>query len=405
MTTLRNFLQREAAGGILLMLATVVALLIANSPLAVYYNLLINLIAGVSLGDFSIEKPLLLWINDGLMAVFFFLVGLELKREIMEGELAKPSLVALPATGAVGGMLVPALIYLGFTASQPEFTAGWAIPAATDIAFALGVLSLLGRSVPASIKLFLVTLAIIDDIGAILIIAVFYTESIDPAALAVVAVCIVFLCILNYRKICDIPAYILLGGLLWMALLKSGVHATLAGVVLAFFIPMRDPKNLRYSPVRHLEHSLHPTVAFIILPLFAFANAGLDLSFITMDSLTHPVTMGIAAGLFVGKQVGVFGFSYLVVRFTRAELPKGMDFLSLYGVSILCGVGFTMSLFIGTLAFEESGVNMLIDERLGILMASLLSAVTGYLMIKLAMRRSQVARSALRRRKLAEQRR
>ena len=329
MTTLRSFLKREAAGGVLLMLATVLALLIANSPLAEYYGLLINLIASVSLGDFSIEKPLLLWINDGLMAIFFFLVGLELKREIMEGELAKPSLVALPAAGAVGGMLVPALIYLGFTSSQPEFIVGWAIPAATDIAFALGILALLGKSVPTSIKLFLVTLAIIDDIGAILIIAVFYTESLDPAALAVVAVCIV------------LPVYSELPGksatflpifcsvtLLWMALLKSGVHATLAGVVLAFFIPMRDPKNLRYSPVRHLEHSLHPTVAFIILPLFAFANAGLDLSFISMDSLTHPVTMGIAAGLFVGKQVGVFGFSYLVVRFTRTELPKGMDFLS-----------------------------------------------------------------------------
>ena len=405
MTTLRKFLKREAAGGVLLMLATVVALLIANSPLAEYYDLLINLIASVSLGNFSIEKPLLLWINDGLMAIFFFLVGLELKREILEGELAKPSLVALPTAGAIGGMLVPALIYLSFTSSHPEFTAGWAIPAATDIAFALGVLALLGKSVPTSLKLFLVTLAIIDDIGAILIIALFYTESIDPAALAVVAVCIFFLCILNYRGNCDIPAYILIGLVLWTALLKSGVHATLAGVVLAFFIPMRDPNNLRYSPVRHLEHSLHSTVAFVILPVFAFANAGLDLSFISMDSLTHPVTMGIAAGLFVGKQVGVFGFSYLVVRCTRAELPKGMDFFSLYGVSILCGVGFTMSLFIGSLAFEESGINMLIDERLGILMASLLSAVTGYLMIKLALRRSQVAKSALRRRKLAEQRR
>ncbi|WP_261841472.1 Na+/H+ antiporter NhaA [Aliamphritea ceti] len=402
MTTLRKFLQREAAGGILLMFATAVALVIANSPLAEYYDLLIHLIAGVSLGNFSIEKPLLLWINDGLMAVFFFLVGLELKREILEGELAKPSLVALPFAGAVGGMLVPALIYLSFTSSSPEFTAGWAIPAATDIAFALGVLALLGKSVPASIKLFLVTLAIIDDIGAILIIAVFYTESIDPVALAVVAGCVVLLCALNYRGISDIPAYMVVGLILWTALLKSGVHATLAGVVLAFFIPMRDSKNRRHSPVRHLEHSLHPTVAFMILPVFAFANAGLNLSTISIESLMHPVTLGIAAGLFVGKQVGVFGFSYLVVRFTRIELPKGMDLLSLYGVSILCGVGFTMSLFIGSLAFEESGINMLIDERLGILLASVLSAITGFLVIKLAMRRSKVAKSEERRRRLAE---
>ena len=400
MLTLRNFFQREATGGILLMLTTVLALLIANSPWSEYYDLLIEMTAGVSLGNYALEKPLLLWINDGLMAIFFFMVGLELKREILVGELAKPAQIALPLAAAIGGMMLPALIYLGITASEPAYTAGWAIPAATDIAFAMGILALLGKQVPPALKLFLISLAIIDDIGAILIIALFYTESLNFSALVVSAVCLSLLSFLNYRHVSDTPAYVLIGIVLWTALLKSGVHATLAGVMLAFFIPMHEKHNPRHSPVRRLEHSLHSVVAFAILPIFALANAGLDLSSISIESLLHPVTLGIAAGLFIGKQVGVFGFSYLIVRFTSVRLPKGMDLLSLYGVSLLCGVGFTMSLFIGSLAFEDDSVALLIDERLGILLASLLSAVTGYLVLKFALKRAATTRKTARQRRL-----
>ncbi len=384
MNTLKQFFQLEAASGILLMVATVIALIVANSPLATFYNMLISVSAGVHIGDFILNKPLLLWINDGLMAIFFFLVGLELKREMMEGQLAQPSNVVLPVLGAIGGMLVPALIYLAFNHQDPIFSAGWAIPAATDIAFALGILALLGKGIPSSVKLFLVTLAIIDDIGAILIIAFFYTNNIATLPLIISAICIGLLTFLNKRHVSDVPAYILIGIVLWIALLKSGVHATLAGVVLALFIPMKDKRNPDYSPVKHLEHSLHPSVAFVILPIFAFANAGLDLSNISIDSLLHPVTMGIALGLFIGKQVGIFGLCYLGIKTGIAKLPKSMTMLQLYGVSILCGVGFTMSLFIGSLAFEETGTNLLIDERLGILLASLVSSIMGYIILKYA---------------------
>ncbi|UAA39979.1 Na+/H+ antiporter NhaA [Paraneptunicella aestuarii] len=389
MNTIRHFFQLESASGILLMVATAIALIVANSPLSDYYNMLISTSAGAHIGDFSLSKPLLLWINDGLMAAFFFLVGLELKRELMEGQLTNPSNVVLPIVGAVGGMAVPALIYLFFTADNPNFAAGWAIPAATDIAFALGILALLGKAVPSSLKLFLVTLAIIDDIGAILIIALFYTSEIATTPLIIVAICISLLTLMNRLHISDVPAYIMVGGVLWLALLKSGVHATLAGVVLAFFIPMRDKDDPEHSPVKHLEHSLHPSVAFLILPIFALANAGLDLGNISINSLMHPVTLGIALGLFVGKQLGVFGLCYLTIKTGLAKLPKDMNLLHLYGISILCGVGFTMSLFIGSLAFEETGNNMLVDERLGILIASLLSSVVGFLVLKFALKDSE----------------
>lgn len=386
MNSLQHFFKLEAASGILLMGATVIALLVANSPLSDYYNMLVSVEAGMHVGNFEIDKPILLWINDGLMAVFFFLVGLELKREMMEGQLSRPRNVVLPMIGAVGGMLVPAMIYTFFNFDEPSTRAGWAIPAATDIAFALGILALLGRSVPSSVKLFLVTLAIIDDIGAILIIALFYTHNIAMIPLAIAAVCLIALTALNKRRVVDIPAYMLIGVVLWIALLKSGVHATLAGVLLAFFIPMRSREKIKsYSPVKYLEHSLHPSVAFVILPIFAFANAGVDLRNITVESLTHPVTLGIALGLFVGKQVGIFGLCALSIKLGIAKLPRRMTFLQLYGVSVLCGVGFTMSLFIGSLAFDEAQ-NTLIDERLGILMASLLSAIVGYFVLKFSLR-------------------
>lgn len=376
-----DFLKREAAPGILLIVATVLALIVANSPLDVYYNKLISLPVQVSAGDWAIDKPLLLWINDGLMAIFFFLVGLELKREVCEGELSNPKDIVLPATGALGGMAVPALIYVFFNWGDSTAMTGWAIPAATDIAFALGILALLGSRVPTSLKVFLVTLAIIDDIGAIVIIALFYTSNITETALIVAAVCLAILWRMNRKNVVDIPAYILVGVVLWVAMLKSGVHATLAGVVLAAMIPMRDKKQPSYSPVLHLEHSLNSSVSFAILPLFAFANAGIGFGNIAPEGIFHPVTFGIFLGLVVGKQVGVFGFCYLLVKLKLASLPKDLNLMHIYGCSLICGVGFTMSLFIGSLAFEETGVNLIFDERVGILAGSLVSAVLGYIVL------------------------
>ncbi|MEW9797437.1 Na+/H+ antiporter NhaA [Alteromonas sp. CYL-A6] len=373
-----DFLRRDAAPGILLMLATVAALIVANSPLNSWYEQLISLPVQISAGSWAIDKPLLLWINDGLMAVFFFHVGLELKREVIEGELSNPKDIILPAGGALGGMVLPALIYVGINWDNPVAVAGWAIPAATDIAFALGILALLGSRVPASLKVFLVTLAIIDDIGAILIIALFYTNNITETALLVAGLCLLILWRINRKGVTDLPPYIFVGGILWVALLKSGVHATLAGVVLAAFIPMRDPQDPQYSPVTHLEHSLNSAVSFMILPLFAFANAGITFGNISPEGIFHPVTFGIFLGLVIGKQLGVFGFCLLVVKLRLASLPDDLTLRHIYGCSLLCGVGFTMSLFIGGLAFEETGVNQIFDERVGILTGSVLSAVLGY---------------------------
>lgn len=377
-----DFLKKESASGIILMFAAVLALIVANSPLSGLYDQLIDMPVVLQIGAFIIDKPLLLWINDGLMAIFFFLVGLELKREICEGELSKIENVILPATGAVGGMLVPASIYVFFTWGDPVALAGWAIPAATDIAFALGILALLGSRVPVSLKIFLVTLAIIDDIGAILIIAMFYSNNISSTPLVVAAVCVGLLFMMNRRNVQQVPSYILVGVILWVAMLKSGVHATLAGVLLAFFIPMRDKNNPQHSAVESLEHSLHPAVSFAILPIFAFANSGIDIFGISADSITHPVTLGIFLGLFVGKQIGVFGFCWVAIKLGVAKLPSDQNTMQLYGCSVLCGVGFTMSLFIGSLAFEETGTNMMFDERLGILAGSIASAVLGFLILR-----------------------
>ena len=382
-----NFLRRESSAGIFLMVATALALIVANSPLSGLYNQLIEIPVVIAAGDWGIEKPLLLWINDGLMAVFFFHVGLELKREVCEGELANPKEIVFPAAGAIGGMLFPALIYVWVNWGDSQALSGWAIPAATDIAFALGILALLGSRVPSSLKIFLVTLAIIDDIGAILIIAFFYTSNITETALMVAAGCLVVLWLMNRRHIVDLPSYIMVGLVLWVALLKSGVHATLAGVVLAAFIPMRSKSDPSYSPVTKLEHELNPSVSFAILPIFAFANAGIDFGAIRPEGIFHPVTFGIFLGLVVGKQLGVFAFCWLVVKMNLAKLPKDLNFKHIYGCSLLCGVGFTMSLFIGSLAFEDSGVNRMFDERVGILAGSLVSAIAGYVVLYLIERK------------------
>lgn len=373
----QDFLKRDASAGIILMGATVLALVIANTGLYGQYNDFLAMKVTVAAGSFEIDKPFLLWINDGLMAIFFFHVGLELKRAVTEGGLSHPKDIVLPAAGAIGGMVVPVAIYLALTWGAKDAMEGWAIPAATDIAFALGIMALLGSKVPASLKIFLVTLAIIDDIGAIAIIALFYTDNISVSALIVAAVCIPILFWMNRRNVTDIPPYVLIGLVLWAAMLKSGVHATLAGVVLAAFIPMRDKKDASYSPVIRLEHSLNSSVSFVILPLFAFANAGINFAEMEADALTHPVTIGVFFGLIVGKQLGVFSFSWLSVKLGFANLPDDIDFKHIYGCALLCGVGFTMSLFIGSLAF--GGTEKAFDERLGILAGSLVSGLLGYL--------------------------
>ncbi len=379
---IKRFLKLESSAGILLMVATVVALIFANTPLATFYTLLIDTPVELRIGALEIAKPLLLWINDGLMAVFFFLIGLELKRELVEGELSDRKNVILPGIGAIGGMLVPALIYAFFNADDPDALKGWAIPAATDIAFALGILSLLGSRVPTSIKIFLTSLAIFDDIGAILIIAIFYTENISLAALVVIAASLPILFLMNRRGVEAKSAYLLIGIVMWVAMLKSGVHATLTGVLLAMFIPMRSGSRPDSSPLKTLEHDLHSVVAYVILPVFAFANAGIRLTGLGADQLLHSVPVGIALGLFAGKQIGIFGLVWLALKSGLTRLPKDMSLTSLYGAAALCGVGFTMSLFIGSLAFEETGINLLFDERLGILFGSLASGLVGYFVLR-----------------------
>ena len=381
---MREFFKKEAAGGILLFITAFCALVIANSPLNVLYGSLIDLPFGIRLGDFKIDKPLLLWVNDGLMAVFFFLVGLELKREFVEGELSSVKKIILPAIGAIGGIAAPALIYAYFNYHDPVAINGWAIPAATDIAFALGVLALLGNRVPFSLKVLLTSMAIFDDIGAIVIIAIFYTSKLSMTALSIAAASCVILFILNRRGVVAKSIYLTVGLVMWTALLKSGVHATLAGVVLAFFIPMSDKKNPDRSPLKTLEHDLHYTVALFIIPIFAFCNAGVNLSGVGPQQLLHSVPLGIAAGLFFGKQIGIFSLCWLGIKLKLADMPEGATWLSLYGIAVLCGIGFTMSLFIGSLAFEETGVNMLFDERIGIMVGSLLSGIWGYIILRYA---------------------
>ena len=380
-----NFLKLESAGGILLVLAALMAMFFANTSLTSYYDLFLNTPLEIRIGNLEIAKPVLLWINDGLMAVFFFLIGLELKRELLEGELSNKRNILLPAIGAAGGMLFPALIYIYFNREDPIALQGWAIPAATDIAFALGVLALLGSRVPISLKIFLTSLAILDDIGAIVIIAIFYTANISLSALLVVAVCLPLLAFLNWRNTNSKSLYIFIGIVMWIATLKSGVHATLAGVILAMFIPLKADSTSGISPLKSLEHDLHSLVAFFILPVFAFANAGIRFQGIALDQLTHGIPLGIAIGLVVGNQVGVFGFCWLALKLGIAKMPRDMSFSTLYGAAALCGIGFTMSLFIGSLAFEETGINLIVDERLGILVGSVLSGLIGYFVLRFSL--------------------
>ena len=375
--------QLEGASGLLLIAAAALALIINNSPLSWLYNGLLETPVVAQVGALQIAKPLLLWINDGLMALFFLLIGLEVKRELLEGHLSKPSQVVLPGAAAIGGMVVPALIYWFLNKDNPAALGGWAIPMATDIAFALGVLALLGKRVPVSLKLFLMTLAIIDDLGAIIVIAIFYSHELSTLSLMLAAACLVALIAMNRLGVVKLGPYMIVGLILWVCVLKSGVHATLAGVTLAFCIPLRT-KNAEPSPLLGLEHALHPWVAFGILPLFAFANAGVSLAGVNLESFTHHVPMGIAAGLLLGKTVGVFGLTWLSVKIGIAALPTGANWGQVFGVAILCGIGFTMSLFVGSLAFIPGASEYAGMDRMGILTGSILAALLGYAVTAMA---------------------
>lgn len=379
---LKEFLRLDVSSGILLLLAAILAMVVENSPADVWYDTLLEIPVAIQFGEFVIAKPLLLWINDGLMAIFFFFIGLEVKREFLAGELSEPSRVVLPIIAAVGGMAVPAAIYATINWDDPVAMKGWAIPSATDIAFALGVLALLGSRVPQTLKLFLMTLAIIDDLGAIIIIALFYTVDLSLSSLVLAMISVLTLIALNRKGVLSLAPYMLVGFVLWAAVLKSGVHATLAGVLTAFFIPFKKEPGESHTQLEKLEHDLHPAVAYGILPLFAFANAGIPFDGITIDSFLHPVPLGIAAGLFFGNQLGVFGLSWVAIKLGISKLPEGVNWIQLYGVALLCGIGFTMSLFVGSLAFEQGSPDYAIDDRLGILLGSFLSGVSGFMVLR-----------------------
>jgi NhaA family Na+:H+ antiporter len=380
LSLIREFIKLEAAGGIVLIAASAAALILANSPLGSFYTAFLDIPVAIQFGALEIAKPLLLWVNDGLMAVFFFLVGLEIKREILEGELSSPKQIALPALAAVGGMAAPALIYAYINWDSPQNLNGWAIPAATDIAFALGILALLGNRAPLSLKVLLMAIAIIDDLGAIVIIALFYTSELSLQALLFGLAAVAGLVVVNRLRNTHPAAYLLLGIALWVCVLKSGVHATLAGVITALAIPLAPRDGEETSMLKRFEHDLHPWIAFGILPLFAFANAGVSFAGIGVDSFVEPVKLGISLGLFLGKQIGVFGMLFLCIKLSLAPMPEGANWRQLYGVSLLCGIGFTMSLFIGSLAFEHSAFDAPI--RLGVLTGSIACACLGYLVLR-----------------------
>jgi len=387
---LREFLKLESASGILLVIAGVLGMIAANTPLHDLYQTILQMPIKLQVGAIKFDKTLLIWINDLLMAIFFLLVGLEIKREVVSGELSDRARVALPAIAALGGMIVPAAIYAAFNWNDPVGIRGWAIPSATDIAFALGVLSLFGDRVPIGLKVFLMTLAVLDDLGAIVIIALFYSHDLSVNALLLAAGAIIVLFALNRAGVTRIAPYMLVGTALWVFVLKSGVHATLAGVVAALFVPASDPAHPQHPPASRLEHSLHPWVAFGILPVFAFANAGVDLTGLSLRKLLDPIPLGILLGLFVGKQVGVFAFSWLAVKSGLARLPTGVNFAQVYGAAILCGIGFTMSLFIGMLAFENTAASeVIVTDQLGILAGTLLSAVVGSLVLNWVLPRNR----------------
>lgn len=383
MKFIEQFMQKESAPGLLLIFATVLALLLSNTIMSPLYESFLHIPVEIRIGSLYLDKSLYHWVNDGLMAIFFLLIGLEVKREALEGHLSSLKQVSLPGIAAIGGMVVPAAIYLAFNSNDPIAVNGWAIPTATDIAFALGILSLLGKRVPVSLKIFLMALAIIDDLGAIVIIAIFYTTDLSTLSITVAFVSLLALIALNMFGITKKAAYFIVGTILWISVLKSGVHATLAGVALAFTIPLnaKDKNKQPISPLKDIEHGLHFWVAFFILPLFAFVNAGVNITEISLQQMSGSVPMGIMLGLFIGKQLGVFGFSWLAIKLQLAELPKGSNWLQLYGVSLLTGIGFTMSLFIVSLAFEDDQVFQYTD-KLAILIGSFVSGVMGYLVLK-----------------------
>jgi Na+:H+ antiporter, NhaA family len=378
---MREFFRLEAAAGILLGLTAILAIIIENSPFRNFYDYLLNTPVAIQIGGFAIDKPLLLWINDGLMAIFFLLVGLEIKREILEGQLSSREQVVLPIIAAFGGLAVPALIYAYFNWGDADAIKGWAIPAATDIAFALGVIMLLGKRVPESLKICLVAVAIIDDLAAIVIIALFYTKSLSIISLVFGLLAIIALYIMNRKGVTKIAPYMVVGVILWACVLKSGVHATLAGVVIALFIPLRTKNALGKSPARSLEHGLHPWVAYSILPIFAFANAGVSLQGLSVEMLLHPITLGIALGLFFGKQIGIMLVTAICVLIKICKLPKGVNWSQYYAMSLITGIGFTMSLFIGTLAFDNIDNQTFV--RLGVILGSLLSGISGYILLRI----------------------
>ncbi|KZY72485.1 sodium:proton antiporter [Oleiphilus sp. HI0071] len=377
----KEMIEHDAAGGILLVIAAIIAMIFANSALSGFYTGTLDIPIQVSFGDFIINKPLVLWVNDGLMAIFFLVVGLEVKREIIEGHLSSVDQIVLPAIGAVAGIAIPALVYAAINSGDEITMRGWAIPSATDIAFALGLFTLFGKHLPLSLKLFLLSVAIFDDIGAIIIIAVFYSSDLSQLSLIVASAGLVILFVINRLGIKKVGPYLLVGVVVWAAVLKSGVHATLAGFAIAWFIPIHVKNDNGNSLLRELEHDLHPWVAFFILPVFAFANAGVSLSGVGMEALTHPITLGIVLGLFVGKQVGIFGACWLAIKLGLAKLPSGANFVQLYGVSILCGIGFTMSLFIGSLAFENMAKEYIDAVKLGVLVGSLLSVIAASIIL------------------------
>ncbi len=385
MQIIKSFIHKKSFAGVLLIIATIWALILQNSFFSEIYSSFLHTHVEIRFGHLQIAKPLFLWVNDGLMAIFFFLIGLELKREVLEGHLSSLRQISLPSFAALGGMVVPALVFISFNKGESFAMNGWAIPTSTDIAFALGVLSLLGSRVPVSLKIFLMALSILDDLGAIIIIAIFYTSELSTVSIAIATLCIIVLFVMNRFGVSKKSVYIFVGVILWVSVLKSGVHATLAGVALAFLIPLnsKDKNGKKFSMSKELEHDLHYWVAFMILPLFAFVNAGVDLRGISIDEMLGPVPMGIMLGLFIGKQVGVFGFSFVAIKLGWATLPKNGTWLQLYGVSMLTGIGFTMSLFVNSLAYDDTKIYHYAD-KLAILVGSFLSGVIGYLILKKA---------------------
>ncbi|MDQ6980695.1 MAG: Na+/H+ antiporter NhaA [Ghiorsea sp.] len=384
MKFIESFIHKESSSGIFLIFATVLALIFSNTFLSVYYEAFLHIPVSVQVGSLHLDKSLHHWVNDGLMVIFFLLIGLEVKREVLEGHLSTVSQVTLPIVAAIGGMAVPAAIYVYFNAGDPTAIDGWAIPTATDIAFALGILSLLGKRVPLSLKVFLMALAIIDDLGAIVIIALFYTVDLSTLSISIASAALLTLIVMNRLGVVRKAAYFIVGLILWVSVLKSGVHATLAGVALAFTIPLyaKDALGKSFSPLRTLERDLHYWVAFFILPAFAFTNAGVNITDISLDQMSGSVPLGIMLGLFVGKQLGVFGFSWLAIKLGFAKLPEGSNWLQLYGVSVLTGIGFTMSLFITSLAFPTVDLFQYTD-KLAILAASFTAGVLGYAVLRM----------------------